>query len=126
MRSTYYPYRNDYSADEKAEWLIDRIGLHDVPTRHEMYRAMRSIYPGTGRAVRIKVIDEIQSFEWPNADVEDANEQAAYVQFNLANWLLKSDSECDLLRQLLANISAKYPNFQTRDHPDFTSYTSRP
>lgn len=118
------PLQDDYSADEKAEWLIDRIGLHDVPTRHETYRAMRSIYPGTGRAVRIKVIDEIQSFEWPNAEAEDAQEQSAYVQYNWVNWLLKSDSECDLLRQLLANISAKYPNFQIRDHPDFTSYTS--
>ena len=118
------PLRDDYSADEKAEWLIDRIGLHDVSNHHETYRAMYSIYPGTSSDTRSRVINEIQSYEWPDSDIDDGDERAAYVQFNWVNWLLKSDSECDLLRQLLANVSVRYPDFQTRDHPDFTIYTS--
>ena len=118
------PLRDDLSADEKAEWLLDRIGLHEVSNRHETYRAMRSIYPGTSCETRSKIINEIQSFEWPNSDVEDGDGQAAYVQFKWVHWLLQSSPECDLLMRSLEDIQKQHPEFRPPEHPEFTSYTS--
>ena len=118
------PRRNDLSADEKAEWLIAKVGLHNLSTRHETFQAMRSIYPETTPSVRRKIIDAIRSSEWPVDDDEEREQLTAYTQFNWGNWLLKSDPECELLGQLLANVNAKYPDFQVWDHPDFNVYTT--
>ena len=107
------PLRDDLNGDEKADWLLGRIGLHEVSNHHEAYRAMNSIYPGTSRAVRSKIINEIQS-----------DEQSAYVQFRWIHWLLQSAPDCSLLRESLEEIQIQHPEFRPSDHPEFTSYTS--
>ena len=118
------PLRADLSSDEKAGWLMDKVGLYNVTTHHETYQAMRRIYPGTSLASRSKIIDAIQSFEWPNAEHEDRERLAAHTKFNWIHWLLESESECELLRKSLDKIRAKYPEIQARDHPDFNIYTT--
>ena len=118
------PLRDDLNGDEKADWLLDRIGLHEVSNRHETYRAMYGIYPGTSRATRSKIINGIQSFEWPPSDVDDGDEQSAYVQFRWIHWLLQSAPDCSLLRESLEEIQIQHPEFRPPDHPEFTSYTS--
>lgn len=118
------PLRSDLSADEKAEWLITKVGLHSLSTHHETFQAMRSIYPETNPSGRSKITDAIRSSEWPVDDDEEGEQLAAYTQFNWVNWLLESDPECGLLKQMLANVRVKYPDFQVRDHPDFNVYTT--
>ena len=118
------PVRVNFSADEKAAWLIERVGLHDTSLHHETYRAMRSIYAGTSPATRSMVIDAIQSFVWPDSDDQDGQQLTAHVHFSWIHWLLQSAPECELLMQSLAEIRSRNPEFRPPDHPDFAVYTT--
>ena len=57
------PMRKDLLPDEKVDWLLASIGLHDFSAHHETYRAVQIIYPDTSperrRAVIKAVLDNV-------------------------------------------------------------------
>lgn len=117
-------FRSDLTADEKADWIIDKVGLYDTSNQHETYQAMRNIYPETGPAARGRIIEAIHSFEWPVVDDKDREQLAAHTRYSWINWLLQSDSKCNLLTRALEAIQAIYPELRPPEHPDFAGYTS--
>ena len=116
--------RKDLDADEKIEWLLDNIGLHDLAAHHETFQAMRVIYPSANSEKRKAVIDAVSSFEWPDTEDEDSEQLTAHRQFSWLHWLHESDTDCELVKQSLHDIRQRYPNFQPQEHPDLTVYTT--
>ena len=118
------PLREDLQADEKIEWLLSPIGLHYHPAKHEIFRAMESIYPNASRPYRGAVIAEVLAYRWPKPEQPDSERKAAYVHFEWLHWLQRANPQCDLVQQPIANLRLEYPDFQLSEHPDFGSYTS--
>ena len=112
--------RTDLTAGEKIEWLLTTIGLHNYPTHHETFRAMRAIYPHASLRHRKTVIDAVFAVAWPEREREDYEQRAAYVRFNWLHWLQESDPKCGLVKQSIKDLLTQYPDFQPRDQPDLT------
>ena len=55
------PKRSDLTPNEKSTWMIEKSVLFGLAERHELHRAMTSIYPDTSPATRRKIIDAMLS-----------------------------------------------------------------
>ena len=116
--------RGDLTADQKIDWLLSSIGLHDFVTRHETYRALRIIYPDTSPETRPAIIDAILTYTWPIQDDDHKDRFTAQEHFNWFDWLHKADPNCEITQQSLEEVLERYPGFQPTEHPDLHSYTT--
>lgn len=55
--------RADLTADEKADWLLDRIEIDTLAERHEALATMKAIYPATSSTARQKIVGAILSLD---------------------------------------------------------------
>ncbi len=118
------PIRIDLSPDEKVDWLLATIGLHDFSAHHEIFRALRSIYPAASAAQREAVIEAVFDYAWPRQEDKDKGRHAAYQHFNWLYWLSESAPDCELAKQALNEVWKANPSFEPREHPDLTHYVT--
>ena len=116
--------REDLTADEKIDWLLVNIGLHDFAARHEIFQAMRAIYPHASSESRRAVIDAVLSYEWPVTDDDDREQLTAHGHFTWLHWLQEADPACELTEESIASLRERYPRLPPQEHPDFTVYTT--
>ena len=115
------PNRSDLGADEKVDWLLARIGLHDRAAHHETFLAMRASYPATSTDRRQATIDAIREYE-SRAHDDDRGHYTAYRHFEWFQWLSDSAPECDLATEALEGIHERHADFRPSEHPDLTHY----
>ena len=118
--------REDLTADEKIDWLLKHIDLHDLPIHHEVFRAARIAYPEANLEHREAVIEAVRAYvrayRWPDEEDPKREERTAYEHFNWFHWLHKSDSNCTLAKRALDKVLAAYPDFEPSENPDFTHW----
>ena len=115
--------RADLTADEKIDWLLERIGPHDFPAHHEIFRAVRLAYPECSPERRQAVIDAVRAFRWPDENASDKGRRVAYHHLEWLHWLHDSAPDCALTNQALEEVSTQYPEFKPSEHPDLTHWT---
>ena len=115
--------RTDLTADEKVDWLLERVGLHDLDAHHETYQTLRAIYPETSLEQRTAVIDSVHTYQWPDAKDVDYKRRTAYNHFRWLNWLHDSYPECIRTEQALSVVLKQYADFSAGDHPDFLHWS---
>lgn len=116
--------RRDVSADQKVDWLLPSIGLHDRAAHHELFQALRVVFPDTSRSRREAIVEEIVAYEWPRPDDEDSHSFTAYRHFEWLSWLHESDPDCDVVGKAFEDVKRAHPDFQPREHPDLTYHIS--
>jgi hypothetical protein len=114
--------RTDLTADNKINWLLDRIELHDLPAHHEIYREIGSAYPQAGAPVRARIIEQVLAYGGGREEYPGKESHTAYERFAWLHWLHTADPNCVLTKQSLDAVRAKYPDFEPREHPDFTHW----
>jgi hypothetical protein len=112
--------REDLTADDKIDWLLTHIDLHESLIRHEVFRAVRLAYPQASPERRRALINAVWAFRWPHEAAPNNMEETARQHFKWFDWLHKSDLNCALARQVLGEVLAEYPNFEPTEHPDLT------
>lgn len=110
--------RSDLTPNEKVDWLLNHMDLHDHPAHHEMFWIMYQIYPATDPVQRQAVIAAITTYRAP--DKENTEIATAYQHFSWFHWLHSADPTCTLVKQALESVLEHYPDFQPREHPDLT------
>ena len=115
--------RQDISADEKLDWLLANVDIHEESSHHEVFRAVREIYADTGRAARVRLIELVLSYRWPDEDDEHREARAARRHFNWLSWLCDADSECDVSKSALEQVREQHPGLKQGEHPDFTFWS---
>ena len=116
--------REDLTADEKIDWLLIHIGLHDLRAHHEIFQAVRKAYPQTSPKHRESLIEAVWAYRWrDDEDPEREREITAEKHFDWFDWLHKSDSNCALAKQALDEVFAEYRQFKSSEHPDLTHWT---
>jgi hypothetical protein len=113
--------RQDLSAEHKLHWLI-QFGLHDGPVRHELFRAVQSVYSQASPEARAKTIEAIFAYRWPNEADQDNERRAARRQYDWLQYLHMAAPDCSLTTQALDKILAKYPEFKPSDNPDMSHW----
>ena len=115
--------RDDLTPDDKIDWLLTHIGLHDLPAHHETFRAVRLVYPMISLESREALIRAVSTFRWPNEEDPRRERSTAYQYFNWFHWLHESDPNCAYTRQALDEVLEDYPDLEPSDHPDLTSWS---
>ena len=116
--------RGDLTPNAKIDWVMDKIGLHDQPAHHELFRVMRAIYGDATSEQRGAIIDEVSKFDLPGRDGEDIARTIAYQHFTWFTWLRDSDPDCGLVQKCVEDILKQYPEFKPRTWSDLTHYSS--
>lgn len=116
--------REDLTADNKIDWLRTHVDLHERSIHHEVFRAVKLAYPEASPEHREVLIESVRNYSWAEGDDPDTRRYIARRHFNWFNWLHQSDSNCLLARQALAEVSAEYPDFESREHLDLMHWTS--
>ncbi len=115
---------DDLTADEKVDWLLNHIDLHDLPVYHEVFRVARMVYPQASTGSREVLIEAVRTYCWRNGQNPESAERTAYRHFEWFHWLHESDPNCELAQQALNEILTDYPRFKPSEHPDLTSWSS--
>ena len=115
--------RAELTADDKIDWLLKHIGLHDLPVHHETFRAVKLAYPGASLERRKAVIDAVRAYRWPDEEDPDKEQRTAYSHFEWLHWLHEAAPDCALTKQALDGVQARYPEFTPSEHPDLTHWT---
>ncbi|MYI88480.1 MAG: DUF4020 domain-containing protein [Synechococcus sp. SB0672_bin_10] len=111
--------RQDFSADDKMAWLLEHFHVNEYPAHHEIFRMAACVYPQASWQQKEKLIQAIYK-----CFSDDDHLSFPICSFDWFSWLHKADSNCDLVKKELNNIKAQNPEFEPREHPDFTIYSS--
>ena len=110
--------REDLTADNKIDWLRTHVDLHELPIHHEVFRAVRLVYPEISSERREFLIESVRNYPWAEGDEPDTRRYIARQHFNWFDWLHKSDPNCTLVKQALDEVLAEFPNFEPKEYPD--------
>ena len=113
--------RDDLTADEKIDWLLTHIGLHDWCAHHEIFVAVREAYPKARSERRKALIKDVWTYRWRNDEDPERERRTAYKHFAWFDWLHQSDPNCALTKQALDKVLAKY-SFEPSEYPDLTRW----
>jgi len=113
----------DCSPEQRLQWLLDRVGLHELSEHHELYRAVALNYAAAADPARKAVVDAILTHSLPASSDRSAEDRTARLHFDWLSWLQLAKPDCALARAALAPIKAKYPEWRPSDHPDLTHWT---
>ena len=113
--------RRDLTPDKKADWLLDRIGLHDPPIHHEIFRTMHTIYPSISSTRREAIIAAVSAYRSP--DDENQERRTARRHFEWFHWLHDADPNCHLAKEALDDVRNQYPDWRPSEHPDLTHWS---
>jgi len=105
---------------EKIDWLLTNTKLDDRPARHELFRALRKIYPQASIESRRDVIEAVLSFRWSGDKREEADKFTVRHHFDWLHWLNESAPDCELAKKAISNLLEKNPDLGPRKHPDLS------
>lgn len=110
------------SADDRLNWLLARVGLHDLSEHHEVHRAVALSYAVASDAARQAVVDAVLAHQLPASDDWTAEQRTARSHFDWLSWLLRAKPDCAAAEAALAPIRATYPDWRLSEHPDLTHW----
>ena len=110
------------SADDEIAWLLERCHVNETAARHELFRAVASAYPHASIERRKDFTDAVSAFVWPNEDEPDKERLEASHRYRWFHWLQQADLQCEIAKQAVDAVLARYPEFRPSDHPDFDFY----
>ena len=111
------PVRSDLTADDKIDWLLTHIGLHDPAAHHETERVVYQTYPNASPKQREKLIGAVLSYHWPSEDASEREERTARKHLDWLSWLNRLAPSCPLAQAKLDEVSAQYPQFRRQEPP---------
>lgn len=110
--------RIDLQLNEKVDWLLAHVKLHDRALRHELFQSLRLLYPEASQKRRKSVIKTVLAFRWPNEESERKEQYTARHHFDWLHWLHEAAPECELAERALRQVWKEYPDWRPREHPD--------
>ena len=114
------------TADDKIDWILTHIDLHDICAHHEIFQAVGKAYPNASLQCRESLIKAVWDHCWRNDEYpQKEREYTAHHHFTWFDRLHKLDPCCNLAKQALDRVSAEYPQFEPSEHSDQPS-ASRP
>ena len=104
----------DLPANDKIDWLLKTIGLHYRPARHEIFTAVKGVYPDTSPQRKRDVIEAVLSYS------DSDEKRSAYEHFTWLHWLHEAAPDCEIIEEALTDLQSEYPDFRPSEYPDLT------
>ena len=103
--------------DQRINWILDFVDLHDPLLHHELFVALQSLYHQLNEQTRERVIESVKEYE-----ADNNLELAALVHFDWLSMLSESNLNCELSSREFEKVKTEYPNFEISEHPEFNAY----
>jgi hypothetical protein len=110
------------SSEGRLEWILDRVGLHNLSEHHEVHRVVALSYVTAADQARKAVVDAIVSHTLMASEDWSAEEGTARSHFDWLSWLLQAKPDCAVAGAALEPIKVRYPGWRPSDHPDLTHW----
>ena len=114
----------DLTTDAKIDCatpeLLQHIDIHETPTRHELFRAVKNIYPCSSQEQREALIKAVSDYRSPLHEEPDGEQYTACHQLAWFHWLHSADPNCALAKQVLGEALEHYPGWRPSEHPDLS------
>jgi len=108
----------------KLHTILERDWIFNIELHHEIYTLLHDIYPQLDNQTRGELIKRVQAgFNWSYKG-EDKQRLIDYKIYRMLFWLRQADDSCPLIQEAFQSWLFHHANFQTPEHPDFTSYHS--
>ena len=112
--------REDLTADEKIDWLLKHVDLHERSIHHEVFRAVGLAYHEISSERKEALIESVRNYPWAEGNDPEIRRYIARRHFNWFDWLHQSEPNCALAQQARNEVLADYSNFEPTEHPDLT------
>ena len=80
--------REDLTPDDRIQWLLDNLGLHEYSLRYEVFSVVRQAFPAASRQCRESIIDEVLTYCSTDTGIPENSELDAQVHVDWLHWLL--------------------------------------
>ena len=110
--------RTNLSDDGRIDWLLAKMDLHDVAIHHEVYQAIRLIYPAAGQESRQRIVDAILEYEDRGDDDHEDRLATARHKYDWLEWVDRASRDCSIAKSALDDLASTFPEFQPRDDSD--------
>ena len=114
--------RQNLNPNEKIDWLLDRMDLHDLRAHHEMFQFLKQIYPEADPERREAVVEAILVYHDPDEEDENKEFHTARHHFDWLHWLHNAAPDCALAQKALDDVLERYPHIEPREYPDLLSW----
>lgn len=111
------------TAEDRLNWLLARVGLYDFSEHHEVHRAVALSYADASDTVRQAVVDAVLTHQFLDSDEWTGEQRTSRSHFDWLSWLLIAKPNCGLAEAALAPITAKFPEWSSSEHLDFTHWS---
>ena len=111
------------SADEIIAWLLERCDVNELSAKHEIFRAARSAFPHASQELRESFIQTVLDFHLPESEDYDSARVSSGHHFEWLHWLHESAPDCELTKEALDGVLARYPEFLPSEHPDLLMWS---
>lgn len=108
------------SPKECINWLLTHGCIYDISVHHEVFRAAALYYPDADELSRKSLVEAIVTHSVPSTQSNSPEKLTDRFHFDWLFWLLRAKPDCSIADEKIAFIKAKYPEWKTSDHPDFT------
>lgn len=110
------------SANTKILWVLKHDLLFRSAVKPEVFGLLRQCFPVASEQVRRKIVQRIKKGRTEEVDADEHSKY--YERYNILVWLEKSDPACEIVKQEIKLIHAKYPSFRPRERPDLNYWMS--
>lgn len=111
------------SAEERLEWLVERVGLYGVNEHHEVYHLVGKNYPLAVEVTRRRIVDAVMSHRSPPLGKESDVTRTQRAHFDWLSWLISAKADCLLAQIELDKIRAVHGEWRASDHPDLKHWS---
>ena len=112
------------SSDEKIGWLLEHCDVNEQAAKHEMFRAARCAFPHASQELRESFIQHVLDFRLPESEDYDSALVSSGHHFEWLHWLHESAPDCELTKNVLGDVLARYPEFLPSEHPDLLVWSN--
>ena len=114
--------RDDMTADEKIDWLLNRCDIHESTLHHEVFRIMRQTYGDASDEIRDRVLESVSSYQFHSEGVDDESITDRH-RFDWLHMLSKANPNCVQTKIAYDKARSGHAEWLPREHPDFHAWT---
>lgn len=108
--------RDDITADEKINWLLDKCDIHEISLHHEMFRIMKQTYADASNQTRHRVLESVSSYQFRGEDADESITDGH--KFEWLQMLSEANPDCNQTKAAFNKVTSIHPEWAPREHSD--------
>jgi len=106
---------SELSADQKIDWLLKHVDLHDEPCRRELVRLLEHTYGDASGDRRESVLTAVNRFPDDGPEYEGRQLFVTYAKLNWLTTLSRINPHCSATANARDRLQSEFPDIQAHD-----------